>query len=143
MVMRQSSAQWHGDLSRGQGEMRLGSGAFSGPYSFHSRFENGAGTNPEELAAAAHAGCFSMALAHALSEAGHPPRQIHTRAEVHLETSGDGFSIPRIALHTEAEIPGIDEATFQEQARTAKENCPISKLFAGAEITLEARLTHS
>src|SRR5258705_2598225 len=112
MPTRNAEAVWEGDLKRGRGTVKLGSGAFQGAYSFSTRFENGIGTNPEELIAAAHAGCFSMALAHGLSEAGHPPDRIHTTAQVHLEKSAEGFAIPRIDLVTEAEVPGIEEREF-------------------------------
>src|SRR3954453_22809300 len=101
MPARIGSAVWEGTLKEGKGTMKLGSGAYRGPYSFQSRFESGSGTNPEELIAAAHAGCFSMALAHALSQAGHPPRRVQTTAKVHLEKTADGFAIPRIDLVTE------------------------------------------
>ncbi len=121
--------------------MTIGKGAYQGPYSFASRFEDGQGTNPEELIAAAHAGCFSMALSHELAQAGHAPTRVHTTAKVHLQKAAEGgFYIPRIDLHTEAEVPGLDAATFQEKAESAKRNCPISKLLAAAEITMEARL---
>lgn len=103
------------------------SGAFQGPYSFQSRFESGAGTNPEELIAAAHAGCFSMALSHALAQAGHPPTRVHTTAKVHLQPAAGGFSIPRIDLVTEAVVPGVSEAAFRDQAEQAKKTCPVSK----------------
>ena len=120
--------------------MKLASGAYQGAYSFASRFENGTGTNPEELIAAAHAGCFSMALSHGLAQAGFPPKRVHTTAKVHLEKTDAGFGIPRIDLITEAEVPGMDAATFQKQAETAKLNCPVSKLLKAAEITLSAKL---
>src|SRR5579884_80753 len=120
MPTRNAEAVWEGDLKSGKGTMKLGSGAFSGAYSFQSRFENGTGTNPEELIAAAHAGCFSMALSHGLASAGYPPKSVQTTAKVHLEKSDGGFSIPRIELVTEATVPGIDEAKFKEQADTAK-----------------------
>jgi lipoyl-dependent peroxiredoxin len=140
MPTRTSEALWEGGLKGGRGTVKLGSGAYEGAYSFSSRFESGTGTNPEELIAAAHAGCFSMALSHGLSQAGFPPTRVHTTAEVHLEKAGDGFAIPRIDLVTEAEVPNIDEAKFREQAETAKRNCPVSKVLAGAEITLAAKL---
>src|SRR5207253_4283330 len=143
MPTRNAEAVWEGDLKGGKGSVKLGSGAFQGAYSFSSRFESGTGTNPEELIAAAHAGCFSMAFAHGLSQAGFPPRRVHTTAKVHLEKAGDGFAIPRIELETDAEVPGIDERAFQQQAETAKQNCPVSKLLAAAEITLKARLVVS
>jgi osmotically inducible protein OsmC len=140
MPVRASSAQWQGDLKRGQGVMRLGSGAYEGPYSFPSRFESGQGTNPEELIAAAHAGCFSMAFSLFLGNAGYTPTRIDTTAKVHLEQVDGGFAITRIELSCEAEIPGIDEATFQTQAQAAKENCPVSKALAGTTISLAAKL---
>ena len=96
MPTRNAEAVWEGDLKGGKGTMKLGSGAYQGAYSFQSRFESGTGTNPEELIAAAHAGCFTMALSHALAQAGHPPKRVHTTAKVHLEKTGDGFGIPRI-----------------------------------------------
>ena len=141
MAVRTSDAEWRGDLRQGKGTMRLGSGAFEGTYSFPSRFEEGAGTNPEELIAAAHAGCFSMALAAGLSRAGHPPTRIHTRARVHLERQGEGFAITRIELETEGQVPGLAAADFQTHAAAAKTNCPVSKALAGPTITLKATLT--
>ena len=141
MPTRNAEAVWEGDLKGGRGTVSLGSGAYRGPYSFQSRFESGAGTNPEELIAAAHAGCFSMALSHALAQAGHPPRRVHTTARVHLEKTPDGFAIPRIDLVTEADVPGLDDAAFRQQAEQAKRTCPVSRLLAAAEITLDARLT--
>jgi lipoyl-dependent peroxiredoxin len=140
MPVRSANAVWEGDLKSGKGNMRLGSGAYEGAYSFASRFENGTGTNPEELIGAAHAGCFSMALSAGLSQAGFVPRRIQTRAEVHLEKAADGFKIGRIDLHTEAEVPGIDAAKFHEQAENAKKNCPVSRALAGVNIQLEAKL---
>lgn len=140
MPMRQSDAEWRGNLQQGSGTMRLGSGAWEGSYSFPSRFENGTGTNPEELIAAAHAGCFSMALSHGLASAGHTPTRVHTTARVHLDKAGGGFAITRIELECEAEIPGLDEGAFQQHAQDAKQNCPVSKALAGAEIALNARL---
>jgi osmotically inducible protein OsmC len=140
MPERTADARWVGDLQQGNGTVRLGSGAFEGRYSFGSRFEEGTGTNPEELIAAAHAGCFSMALAAGLGRAGHPPTRVETTARVHLEKGDAGFSISRIDLVTEAEVPGIDEAAFQEQAETAKVNCPVSKALAATNVTLEAKL---
>jgi len=140
MAVRTSEAEWRGDLRQGKGTMRLGSGAFEGAYSFPSRFEEGAGTNPEELIAAAHAGCFSMALAAGLSRAGHPPSRIHTRARVHLERQGEGFAITRIELETEGQVPGLSAADFQTHAGTAKTTCPVSKALAGPTISLRATL---
>jgi lipoyl-dependent peroxiredoxin len=140
MPVRTAEAQWKGSLQEGSGTMRLGSGAFEGPYSFASRFENGSGTNPEELIGAAHAGCFSMALSGALSRAGHAPTRVHTSARVHIERGDAGFSITRIELQTEAEVPGLDKETFRREAEAAKTDCPVSKALAGTEITLDAKL---
>lgn len=141
MPTRKAEAQWEGNLAEGSGRLKVGSGAFDGPYSFKSRFEEGqSATNPEELIGAAHAGCFTMALTAALSRAGIKPTRIHTTAQVKLEKVGEGFSITNIALETEAEIPGIDDAAFQKYALDAKQNCPVSKALAGTEISLNARL---
>lgn len=140
MPVRQSHAEWRGNLKDGQGTVKLGSGAFEGNYSFPSRFEEGKGTNPEELIAAAHAGCYSMALSAGLTKAGYNPTRIATNARVHLEKVGEGFEITTIELQTEAEIPGIDENAFMQQAEAAKKGCPISKALAGPEIKLQAKL---
>lgn len=141
MPSRKAEAEWKGNLAEGAGELKLGSGAFTGPYSFKSRFEEGqSATNPEELIGAAHAGCFTMALTAALSRAQITPLRIHTTATVKLEKVGEGFSITSIDLQTEAEIPGIDDATFQKYANDAKQNCPVSKALAGTEIHLTAKL---
>jgi osmotically inducible protein OsmC len=121
--------------------MQLGTGSWSGPYSAKSRFEEGDGTNPEELIAAAHAGCFSMAFAHELAQAGHAPDSIETTAEVHLNPADGGFAINRIELHTRASVPGIDEDEFLKLSERAKAGCPVSKALAGVgEITLDATL---
>ena len=141
MPVRSADAVWEGSLQDGKGTMKMASGAYEGAYSFSSRFEEGTGTNPEELIAAAHAGCFSMAFAGGLGRAGHPPTQVRTTAQVHLDKKeGGGFRIARIHLVTEAEVPGIDEAAFQEAAETAKANCPVSQLVTGADVTLDATL---
>lgn len=140
MPTRTAEAEWQGSLSKGDGMMRLGSGVFEGRYSFGTRFGEEKGTNPEELIAAAHAGCFSMALALGLETAGFTPKRIHTTAKVHIEKTSDGFRIPRIDLDTGANVPGIDEATFRTQAETAKRDCPVSRALAGPEIRLTARL---
>jgi osmotically inducible protein OsmC len=141
MPVRKADAEWQGTLQEGKGTMRLGGGAYEGPYSFSSRFEDGSGTNPEELIAAAHAGCYSMALSGTLGRGGHNPVRISTTANVHLNKTDEGFRIQKIDLVTEAEVPGLDDATFQELAETTKKNCPVSVLLApGAEITLEAKL---
>jgi osmotically inducible protein OsmC len=143
MVARSAEAEWKGSLSEGSGTMKLGSGAFEGRYSFKSRFENGEGTNPEELIAAAHAGCFSMALSLLLGKAGFTPRRIHTTAKAHIEKFGDGFKITHIDLDTEAEVPNIGERQFQQQADAAKRGCPVSQALAATEIRLTARLIGS
>lgn len=120
--------------------MKLGSGAYEGPYSFASRFESGSGTNPEELIGAAEAGCFSMALSSNLEKAGHPAKRISTTANVKLEMVGGGPKITAIELTTEAEVPGIDDATFQQQAEKTKAGCPVSVALSGTEIKLKATL---
>ena len=141
MPVRTSEAEWRGDLRAGQGTMKLGSGAYEGSYSFSTRFENAPGSNPEELIAAAHAGCFSMAFAGGLTRAGFTPTRIHTTAKVHIDQGEGGFSITRIELETEGEVPGIDNAKFQEQAEAAKKGCPVSKALAAVpDITLNAKL---
>jgi osmotically inducible protein OsmC len=141
MPTHKAEAEWKGNLVQGSGRLKVGSGAFDGPYSFKSRFEEGqAATNPEELIGAAHAGCFTMALTAQLSRAGLTPTRIHTVARVKLEKVGEAFAITRIDLETEAESPGIDAATFQKQALDAKQNCPVSKALAGTEIHLNAKL---
>jgi lipoyl-dependent peroxiredoxin len=141
MAIRQANAEWKGTLKEGAGEMALGSGSYKGPYSFVSRFENGSGTNPEELIGAAHAGCFSMALAAALGRAGITPTSIRTVAKVHLGTSDQGPTITRIDLEVEGDVPGIDQAAFQQQAEAAKKGCVVSRALAGVkEITLNAKL---
>jgi osmotically inducible protein OsmC len=141
MPTRTAEAEWSGKLAEGSGRLTVGSGAFDGPYSFKSRFEDGqTATNPEELIGAAHAGCFTMALAAQLSRTGVPPKRLHTVAKVKLEKVGDAFSITRIDLETEGEVPGIDDATFQKYAGDAKQNCPVSKALAGTDIHLKAVL---
>lgn len=140
MIVRNASGVWEGNLTEGKGVVKLGSGAFQGPYSFTSRFENGKGTNPEELLGAAHAGCFSMALAHGLAEAGFKPKRISTNAKVTLSKVGEGFEITEIELDTEAEVPGIDNGTFQKYAEDTKINCPVSKAIAVKKVTLKALL---
>jgi len=135
-LTRSANAVWEGDLKSGHGTMKLGSGAFEGQYSYKSRFESGTGTNPEELIGAAHAGCFSMALANMLAEAGHTPERVRTTAKVRME----GLKITDITLQTEASVPGLDEAAFMEHAENAKKNCPVSQALAATEIKLEAKL---
>ncbi len=140
MITRTAKAQWNGGLKDGNGTVKLGSGAFEGQYSFSTRFENGTGTNPEELIGAAHAGCFSMAFSAGLGKAGFSPKSIKTTAKVNFDKVGDGFEITSIDLDTEADIPGIDQKTFMEHAEAAKANCPVSKALAGPKITLQAKL---
>ncbi len=140
MALRTASAVWQGSLTEGNGTVKLGSGAFEGSYSYSSRFEEGTGTNPEELIGAAHAGCFSMALSGGLGRAGFPPTRIETEAQVRLVKVDGAFKITTIELNTEAEVTGIDEATFQEQAQAAKDGCPVSQALAGVEITVNAKL---
>jgi osmotically inducible protein OsmC len=140
MPVRKASAVWEGGLKDGQGTVKLGSGAYEGKYSFGSRFEESPGTNPEELIGAAHAGCFSMALSAGLGRAGFNPTRVSTTAKVHLEKVGEGFKITRIELDNESQVPGIDDAAFQDAARKAKEGCPVSQALGGTEITLNARL---
>jgi osmotically inducible protein OsmC len=120
--------------------MAFGSGAFEGQFSYSSRFEEGTGTNPEELIGAAHSGCFSMSLANILATAGHDPQRVETTARVHLDPGDEGPAITRIELQTEAQVPGVDEAEFQQHAKAAKEGCPVSKALAGVDITLDAKL---
>jgi osmotically inducible protein OsmC len=141
MPTRKASARWEGPFKGGGGTMKIGTGAYEGPYSAQSRFEDGEGTNPEELIGAAHAGCFSMALSLALGEAGHEPDSIDTDAAVHIDPAeGGGFEITRIELSTRANVPGIDEDEFQRIAEQAKQGCPVSKALSGVEIALDASL---
>jgi osmotically inducible protein OsmC len=137
MAVRISSAEWKGTLKEGSGTMRLASGAYQGPFTYASRFESGKGTNPEELIGAAHAGCFSMFLSALLSGAGFPPTRISTTATVHLD---EGPTITLIELSTEAVVPKLTAAQFQEHAEAAKKNCPVSKALAGPRIELKAKL---
>ena len=137
MTTRTSFAEWKGNLKDGAGTMKLASGAYEGPFTFASRFEEGKGTNPEELIGAAQAGCFSMFLSALLAKAGYTAESISTSATVHL---GEGPTITLIEVKTEAKVPGVAEAEFLELAEAAKKNCPISKALAGPEITLSAKL---
>jgi osmotically inducible protein OsmC len=137
MAIRTSSAEWKGTLKEGAGSMKLGSGAYDGPFTYASRFESGPGTNPEELVGAAHAGCFSMFLSALLTNAGFTPTRIQTTATVHLE---EGPTITLIELDTQAEVPNLTEAALLEHAEAAKKNCPVSKALTGPEIRLRARL---
>jgi osmotically inducible protein OsmC len=141
MMERSASAVWHGDLKQGTGSLTTQSHVLNNtPYSFHTRFEDGAGTNPEELIAAAHAGCFTMALSSQLTSAGHPPATLETSAIVTLETTDAGPTVTKVHLTTQATIPGIEKSMFDELAKKAKEGCPISRLLKAAEITLDATL---
>lgn len=142
MHARSATAHWTGNLKEGNGQIELGSEAWKGPYSFRTRFEDEQGTNPEELIGAAHAGCFSMAFAHALGESGYRPESIHTTANVQLskDEKQGGFTIDLIRLITEAKIPEISEGEFKQLANQSKDTCPVSKALAGTTITLEAML---
>ncbi len=142
MPISKASARWTGNLTEGSGTIKTGKGGITGNYSFKSRFEEGEGTNPEELIGAAHAGCFSMAFSKALSDAGFTPTSVETVARVHLDKNDAGFGVTRIELETVGEVPGVDNDTFQKIAADAKENCPISRLLApGAQISLHATLS--
>ena len=140
MIDRKADARWEGNLRDGRGTIRLGSGAFEGPYSFGTRFESAAGTNPEELLGAAHAGCFTMALSMMLTQAGHPPASLETTATVHLDKVGEGFAITGIDLVTRGKVPGQTQAEFQRLAENAKTNCIVSKALAGVPMKLQATL---
>jgi lipoyl-dependent peroxiredoxin len=143
MPTRTANARWNGSLQEGAGAMRMASGAYEGPYSFQSRFEEGDGTNPEELIAAAHAGCFSMALSGELGRSGHEVESVETEARVHLEKVEDGFAIKRIELLTRASVPGIDNDEFQKHAEAAKKGCPVSQALAAVEsIDVDAQLAN-
>lgn len=140
MPVRQANAVWHGNLREGKGIVKLGSGAFEGRYSFTSRFEEGVGTNPEELIGAAHAGCYAMALSAGLGNAGYTPRSISAFAKVHINKVDAGFKITLIELIVEADIPGIEETAFQTIAEATKTGCPVSQALAAVPITLKAQL---
>ena len=142
MAGRNGSADWSGDLQSGKGTMTVGDGVFEGPYTFKSRFEEGQGTNPEQLIAAAHAGCFTMALSNMLAEAGTPVDRVHTTADIELRFVDGAPTITKIDLVTEGQVPGLDQATFEEQAQKAKEACLVSRALAGVkEMTVSAKLT--
>jgi len=141
MATRTGSAEWRGDLKEGSGTLTVGEGVFEGNYSFTSRFEEGTGTNPEELIAAAHAACFSMALSNMLAEHGHAPESVRTTARVFLRNIDGVTSIQRIELDTEGRVSGLDQDHFQSHADQAKAACPVSRALAGVpEIVLVARL---
>jgi osmotically inducible protein OsmC len=141
MPTRKALAKWNGDLKSGKGDMEFGSGAFKGAYSFNSRMEDGPGTNPEELVAAAHAGCFSMALAGDLGRAGLTPTSIATNAVLQFSNTSGKWTIDSIVLNVEASVPGIDQAKLEEIAAGTKDNCPVSRALTGvASITVNAKL---
>ncbi|MGB9672624.1 MAG: OsmC family protein [Anaerolineales bacterium] len=137
MAVRTSSAEWKGNLKGGSGSLKLGSGVYQGPYTYASRFENGSGTNPEELIGAAHAACFSMFLSALLEKEGYIANSIRTSATVHLT---DGPTISLIELHCQANVPGLSDETFQKKAAEAKAGCPVSKALAAVETRLVAEL---
>ena len=141
MPTRKASAEWKGGLKEGQGILKLGSGAYEGPYSFRSRFQEGTGTNPEELIGAAHAACYAMALSAGLEKAGHPPTRVSATAQIEFDTDGDAPTIRASTLDVEADVPGIDEQSFREQAEAAKNGCTVSRALGAVEIRLNARLT--
>ena len=141
MATRSGSAQWRGDLQSGSGDLTVGEGVFSGPYSFASRFEEGDGTNPEELLPAAHAACYAMALSNMLASAGHVPESVKAGARVTLRNVDGSPTIQRIDLKVEGRVPGIDDAAFQDLATQAKAGCVVSRALAGVpEIELDATL---
>jgi osmotically inducible protein OsmC len=140
MPTRNASAVWNGDLMKGAGSVKLGSGAYEGQYNFSSRFESGTGTNPEELLGASHAACYSMALSAGLGGAGYQPQRVSTTAKVTVEKVGEGFKITKIQLATEAQVPGIEPAKFQEIANATKVGCPISQALSAVPMELDAKL---
>jgi osmotically inducible protein OsmC len=141
MPTRNGSAEWHGDLQGGDGTLKVGEHSYDGPYSFKSRFEEGEGTNPEELIGAAQAACYSMQLSAMLANDGHTPESVNTVAKVHLRFVDDKPTITLIELETEGKVPGVDDATFQDTAKAAKEACLVSRaLGAVDEISLKATL---
>jgi osmotically inducible protein OsmC len=141
MPTNTASAIWEGGLRQGRGHFSAGSGAFAADYSFRTRFEGAKGTNPEELIAAAHAACFSMALSAGLEAAGTPPTRVSTTAQCTVEKVGDGFKITKMRLETRGEVPGLDQAGFAKAAEAAKEGCPVSGALKGnVQLELDARL---
>jgi osmotically inducible protein OsmC len=143
MPTRTAEAEWKGDLQRGNGHMNFGSGAFDGPFDFRSRMADGKGTNPEELLGAAHAGCFSMALAAQLKNAGFKPERVHTTARVHFDQIGGNWTIHRIDLDTEAAVARIEPLDFRKRAEDVKKNCPVSRALTGVAINLTVKLVAS
>lgn len=140
MLVRSAEAEWSGSLANGEGRLKVGSGSFEGSYSYSSRIGNGAGTNPEELIGAAHAGCFAMALASILAEDGIHAERVRAKADVHLDHTNGVYSISRIDLSTDVVASGLDEITFREYATMAARTCPVSKALAGVGIQLTAKL---
>lgn len=140
MTTRSAHARWEGSIKEGKGQVDFGNGAFKGAYSFASRFEDGKGTNPEELLGAAHASCFAMALSLALGKAGFKPDYIDATVQVTVSPQAGGFRITKSHIVCEARVPGIDQAMFAQHAQAAREGCPVSQALAGTEISLEARL---
>lgn len=140
MPTRTAHARWNGSVKTGKGEIDVGNGLFRSEYSFGSRFESGAGTNPEELLGAAHAGCFAMALSLILGEAGFTPDYVDATAHVTVRPQDGGFKITKSHIVCEAKVPGIDRTAFVTCAEAAKAGCPVSHALAGTEITLEAKL---
>ncbi|RJP81047.1 MAG: OsmC family peroxiredoxin [Candidatus Zixiibacteriota bacterium] len=140
MPVRTAKVEWQGNLIEGRGTMELGSGTFKGNYNFGSRFQEGPGTNPEELIGAAYAGCYSMALAQSLHEGGYEPRTLHTTARVTLEQLKEGYRITSVHLETRGEVPDVDEQVFKQHAEEAKNNCPVSQALKIPKTTVEARL---
>jgi len=142
MTARNGSADWHGDVRTGSGTITVGDGVFSGPYSYDSRFGEHQGTNPEQLIAAAQAGCFTMALASKLATGGHPPELLRTNATVHLRMQDGAITLARLAIETEGRVKGIDEQQFSQYAEDAKATCPVARALSGIpEIVLKATLT--
>ncbi len=140
MPIRSAHAVWNGDLMTGNGTLKTETGAASGQYSFSTRFENGTGTNPEELLAAAHAACYSMALSAGLAKAGFKPVTINTQDKLHLDKLEAGFTITKIEIHCEAKVEGIDEAAFRKFAEDTKKACPVSRALSSVEFVLYAKL---
>lgn len=142
-MVRTADAQWNGGLKSGTGHMKTGTGAVDGQFSFNSRMGDGStGTNPEELIAAAHAGCYSMQFSAMLEHAGHPANSIKTAAKVHFGPVDGGFAIGKIELATTGDVPGITAEEFESLAQSAKVSCPVSKALSAVEITLTAALAN-
>src|SRR5262245_12088053 len=137
MPARTAEAEWKGNLTEGKGTIKVQSGTLNAPYDFRARAGDGKGTNPEELIAAAHAGCFTMQLSALLGAAGRTAERLHTTARVYLEKQGEAFVIPKSELETEGSVPGMTATEFQKQAETAKAVCPVSKALAGTQISLK------